>query len=94
MTSLFLQLRESITQDQERAESVKAQILQLEKKIQDVEVKIQQTEATLKDLRKLQDEINTNTTKRSTLFKLQQSQLSALAEENEGRPKIFYILEQ
>ncbi|XP_031481763.1 DNA repair protein RAD50 [Nymphaea colorata] len=78
-----LKLRESITQDQERAESVKAQILHFEKKIQDVEVKIQQTEATLKDLRKLQDEINTNTTKRSTLFKLQQSQLSALAEENE-----------
>ncbi|CAN6447622.1 unnamed protein product [Victoria cruziana] len=78
-----LKLRESIAQDQERAESVKAQILQLEQEIQVIETKIQQTETTLKDLRKLQDEINANATKRSTLFKLQQSQLAALAEENE-----------
>lgn len=73
---------------------MKAQILQLEQEIQVIETKIQQTETTLKDLRKLQDEINANATKRSTLFKLQQSQLAALAEENEGRFNIFNILEE
>ncbi|OVA03774.1 DNA repair protein Rad50 [Macleaya cordata] len=76
-------LRESIAQDQEKTQSLKTQIQDLERNIQKVETKIQQTETTLKDLRNLQDQISTKTTARSTLFKLQQTQYAALAEENE-----------
>ncbi|XXG78635.1 hypothetical protein AAC387_Pa08g2540 [Persea americana] len=76
-------LRESIAQDQEKTESLTAQIQELERNIQLVENKILHTESTLEDLRKLQSQISTNTTARSTLFKLQQAQYAALAEENE-----------
>ncbi|KAL6343225.1 hypothetical protein AAG906_021136 [Vitis piasezkii] len=79
----FLQLRESIEQDQEKTESLKIQMQELENNIQNVDAKIQHTEATLKDLRKLQDQISTKTAERSTLFKEQQKQYAALAEENE-----------
>lgn len=79
-----MQLRDSISQEQEKSESLKAQIKELERNIQDVEDKILHTETTLKELRKLQDQISTRTTARSTLFKLQQTQYAALAEENEG----------
>ncbi|XP_077250252.1 DNA repair-recombination protein (RAD50) [Tasmannia lanceolata] len=75
-------LRESISQDQEKAASLKTQIQELERDIQNVENKILQTETTLKNLRKLQDQISTNSTTRSTLFKLQQTQCAALDEEN------------
>jgi len=57
---------------------------ELEQSIQKVDAKIHHTEATLKDLRKLQDQISTKTAERSTLFKEQQKQYAALAEENEG----------
>ncbi|KAK9138451.1 hypothetical protein Sjap_009045 [Stephania japonica] len=76
-------LRENIAEDQAKTESLKGQILELEKNIQKVETKIQQAETTLKDLRGLQDQISTKTTTRSTLFKLQQAQYAALSEENE-----------
>ncbi|GMH20274.1 hypothetical protein Nepgr_022115 [Nepenthes gracilis] len=76
-------LRESITQDQERTESFKIQMQELEREIQDVDAKIHHTETTLKDLRKLQDQITKKTAERSTLFKEQQKQYAALAEENE-----------
>lgn len=76
-------LRESIEQDQEKTESLKIQMQELENNIQNVDAKIQHTEATLKDLRKLQDQISTKTAERSTLFKEQQKQYAALAEENE-----------
>lgn len=79
-----LQLRESIAQDQERTESLKTQMQELEGSIQNVDARIHHTEATLKDLRKLQDQISTKTAERSTLFKEQQKQYAALAEENEG----------
>lgn len=82
---VLLQLRESIAQDQEKTESLTAQIQELERNIQLVENKILNTESTLEDLRKLQSQISTNTTARSTLFKLQQAQYAALAEENEGQ---------
>lgn len=84
MRFFFLQLRESIEQDQEKTESLKIQMQELENNIQNVDAKIQHTEATLKDLRKLQDQISTKTAERSTLFKEQQKQYAALAEENEG----------
>lgn len=57
---------------------------ELERNIQDVDVRIHHTEATLKDLQKLQNQISTKTAQRSTLFKEQQKQYAALAEENEG----------
>lgn len=57
---------------------------ELEKSIQDMDGKIHHTEVTLKDLRKLQEQISTKTAERSTLFKEQQKQYAALAEENEG----------
>ncbi|XP_010927015.1 DNA repair protein RAD50 isoform X1 [Elaeis guineensis] len=76
-------LRDNIAQDQEKAEFLKTQIKELERDIQGVEGKILHTETTLKESRKLQDQISTTTTARSTLFKLQQTQYAALAEENE-----------
>lgn len=81
---MFLQLRESISQDQEKTESLKMQMQELEGSIQILDAKIHHTELTLKDLRKLQDQISTKTAERSTLFKEQQKQYAALAEENEG----------
>lgn len=79
-----LQLRDNISQDQEKSEALKAQMKDLEGSIEATEMKIMQMETTLKELRKLQDQISTHTTARSTLFKLQQTQYAALAEENEG----------
>ncbi|XP_073006721.1 DNA repair protein RAD50 isoform X1 [Typha latifolia] len=76
-------LRDNIAQDQAKSELLKTQMKELDMNIQGVESKIMSTEATLKELRKLQDQISTNTTARSTLFKLQQTQYAALAEENE-----------
>ncbi|KAJ0034599.1 hypothetical protein Pint_25513 [Pistacia integerrima] len=76
-------LRESISQDQEKTESLKSQMQELERNIQDVDAKIHHTETTLKDLRKLQDQISTKTAQRSTLFKEQQKQYAALDAENE-----------
>ncbi|CAK9149108.1 unnamed protein product [Ilex paraguariensis] len=78
-----MELRESIAQDQERTETLKSQMEELERNIQNVDTKIHHTEATLKDLRKLQDQIATKTAERSTLFKEQQKQYAALSEENE-----------
>ena len=60
------------------------QIKDLEENIHGVETKILHAENTLKEIRKLQDQISTSSTARSTLFKLQQTQYAALAEENEG----------
>lgn len=83
--SLFCsQLRENIAQDQEKSEFLKAQIKELEGNIEGIENKILHAETTLKELRKLQDQISMRTTARSTLYKLQQTQYAALAEENEG----------
>lgn len=76
-------LRESISQDQEKTESVKSQMQELEKNIQDFDAKIHHAETLLKDVRKIQDQISTKTAERSTLFKEQQKQYAALAEENE-----------
>ncbi|MCL7023070.1 hypothetical protein MKW94_017965, partial [Papaver nudicaule] len=76
-------LRENIAQDQEKSDSLKTQIQDLNRNIQKMDTKIQQAESTLRDLRKLQDEISTKTTTRSTYYKLQQEQYGALEEENE-----------
>lgn len=79
-----MQLRETIAQDQEKSESSRTQIQELERSIQSIDSKITHTETTLKDLRKFQDQISLKNVARNTLFKLQQTQYAALAEENEG----------
>ncbi|KAG2271584.1 hypothetical protein Bca52824_066139 [Brassica carinata] len=81
---LPVQLRESIAQDQERTESSKAQMSELESSIQKVDAEVHNKEMMLKDLRKLQDQVSRKTAERSTLFKEQQRQYAALPEENEG----------
>lgn len=81
---LHIQLRESIASDQDKTESLKSQMQELENDIQNLDSNIHNTEVTLKDLRKLQEQITTKTAERSTLFKEQQRQYAALAEENEG----------
>ncbi|WVZ05499.1 hypothetical protein V8G54_018845 [Vigna mungo] len=75
-------LRESIAHDQEKTESVKCQVLELEDSIKQLEDKIHHAEETLKDLRKLQEQISTKTAQRSTLLKEQEKQHAALVEEN------------
>lgn len=59
---------------------------QLEHEIENVDSKIHHSEMTLKDLRKLQEEIATKTAQRSTLFKEQQRQYAALSEDIQGLP--------
>jgi DNA repair protein RAD50 len=76
-------LRESIAQDQERTESSKVQMLELETSVQKVDAEVHNKEMMLKDLRKLQDQVSIKTAERSTLFKEQQRQYAALPEENE-----------
>ncbi|KAJ1406602.1 Rad50/SbcC-type AAA domain [Sesbania bispinosa] len=76
-------LRESIAQDQEKTESLKGQIQQLDGSIEDLDTKIHHTEKTLKDLLELQKQIATKTAQRSTLFNEQQKKYAALAEEIE-----------
>ncbi|XVF37925.1 hypothetical protein REPUB_Repub20aG0053500 [Reevesia pubescens] len=76
-------LRESVAQDQEKTKSLESQIQDLEKNIDNLDAKIHNAEATLKDLLKLEMQKQTKTAERSTLFKEQQRQYAALAEENE-----------
>ncbi|OMO96607.1 DNA repair protein Rad50 [Corchorus capsularis] len=76
-------LRESIAQDQEKTESLKSQIEDLEKSIENLDAKIHDVEKSLKDLRQLEDQKSAKTAVRNVLFKEQQKQYAALAEENE-----------
>ncbi|KAL2530181.1 DNA repair protein RAD50 [Forsythia ovata] len=76
-------LRESIVQDQEKIETLKDQMQELEREIKNVDGKIHHTESTLKDMRKLQDQIATKSGERSTLHLEQQKRYRDLAEENE-----------
>uniref|UniRef100_A0A0E0K017 DNA repair protein RAD50 n=1 Tax=Oryza punctata TaxID=4537 RepID=A0A0E0K017_ORYPU len=76
-------LRDNIAQDQEKSDALKIQMEELRTNIQGVENKICCTEKSLADLRRLQQEINSCTTARTTYFTLQQQQYAALSEENE-----------
>nr|ABV90879.1 DNA repair protein Rad50 [Triticum monococcum] len=76
-------LRGSIAQDQEKSDALKTQMEDLKTNIQAVENKILRTETSMVDLRKLQEQISTKATARSTYFTLQQQQYAALSEENE-----------
>jgi len=55
------------------------------KKIQGIENEIRHMKTNLDELRRLQGQIRTKATERSTLFTLQQQQYAALSEENEGK---------
>ncbi|KAI5406439.1 DNA repair protein rad50 [Lathyrus oleraceus] len=76
-------LRESIAQDQEKTESQKDQIQQLDGSIKDLDTKINHGEKTLKHLLELQKQISAKTTERSTLLEGQERQHADLAEEYE-----------
>ncbi|GJN21108.1 hypothetical protein PR202_gb08556 [Eleusine coracana subsp. coracana] len=80
---MFLQLRDHIAQDQEKSDASKSQMEQLKAKIQGIENDILRMETSLDELRRLQGQINTKATERSTLFTLQQQRYAALSEENE-----------
>ncbi|XP_058759511.1 DNA repair protein RAD50 [Vicia villosa] len=67
-------LRESIAQDQEKTESQKDQIQQLEGSIKDLDTKIGHGEKTLKHSLELQKQISAKTTERSTLLEGQERQ--------------------
>lgn len=76
-------LRQSISQDQEESERLGSKMQDLEQNVQDVDTKIRQTEATLKELRKLHDQVATKTAERSTLFQEQEKRYRDLEEEND-----------
>ncbi|CAM0879260.1 unnamed protein product [Alopecurus aequalis] len=76
-------LRDSIAQDQEKSDALKTQMEDLKTNIQAVENKITRTGSSMDELRKLQDQISTKATARSTYFTRQQEQYAALSEENE-----------
>ncbi|KAL6634294.1 hypothetical protein ACP70R_026965 [Stipagrostis hirtigluma subsp. patula] len=76
-------LRDNIAQDQEKSDASKSQMEQLKARIQGIEDEILRMETSLNELRRLQGQISTKATERSTLFTLQQRQYAALSEENE-----------
>ena len=78
------QLRESIAQDQERAESLRIKMQDLEREIQDVESKIHFTEIKQKDLLKLQEQMTEKSATRSALFAEKESRHGSLQDEIEG----------
>lgn len=82
--AIITQLRDNITHDNDKIECLKVQMTELEGNLEVVESKTAHAESTLKELQKLQMQIATNTSRRNTLFELQEKQYIALAEENEG----------
>ncbi|XP_047081570.1 DNA repair protein RAD50 [Lolium rigidum] len=76
-------LHDSIAQDQEKSDALKTQMEDLKTNIEAVESKIRHTGTGMNELRKLQEQISTKATARSTYFTLQQQQYAALSEENE-----------
>ncbi|KAL5208788.1 hypothetical protein ABZP36_033223 [Zizania latifolia] len=76
-------LRDNISQDQDKSDALKIQMEELKTNIQGVENKILHTEKSLTDIRRLQEEINSISSSRSTYIILQQQQYAALSEENE-----------
>lgn len=57
---------------------------ELEQSVQNVDTKIRNTQITLKEFRKLQEQIATKTAERSTLFQEQEKRYRDLDEENDG----------
>ncbi|KAI3721937.1 hypothetical protein L2E82_32957 [Cichorium intybus] len=77
--------RQSITQDHEESERLGSKMQDLQHNIQDVDAKIRQTEATLKEMRRLEDEVASKAAERHTLYKEKEKHYIDLEEENEGR---------
>ncbi|KAL9232743.1 hypothetical protein vseg_007814 [Gypsophila vaccaria] len=73
--------RESIAQDQERTESLKIEMQNLERETKDIDARIHNTELMLKDSRKLQEQITEKRATRGAFF-TQQEQLYADLEED------------
>ncbi|KAK9671423.1 hypothetical protein RND81_12G029400 [Saponaria officinalis] len=73
--------RESIAQDQERTESLKIEMQDLERETKDINARIHHTELKQKDLRKLQDQITEKSATRGAIF-TQQEQLYEELEED------------
>ncbi|CAI0437691.1 unnamed protein product [Linum tenue] len=71
-------LRESVSQDQEKTESLNLQIQDLENNLQNVDGRIHDTEATLKEVRKLKEQISTKNAERGILVEEMERQLAAL----------------
>lgn len=69
---------------------MKIQIEDLQTSVQAVDAKIHDTEVTLKELRKLQEQISTKTAIRETLYEDQQNKYAALKEEIEGRILLIF----
>ena len=63
---------------------MKAQILKLDKEIAEIQLSISNHDKTIKDLRRLHEEVRFLNSKRSTLFALQEQQYAKLAEDVEG----------
>jgi prefoldin subunit 5 len=63
---------------------LKAQILKLDKEIAEVQLRINNHDKTIKELRKLHEEVRFLNSKRSTLFALQEQLYAKLAEDVEG----------
>ncbi|GJV77722.1 DNA repair protein RAD50 [Tanacetum coccineum] len=84
-----IELRQSITQDQEESETLGSKIHGLEQNVKDVDTKLRQNEATIKELRKLQDQVSTKTAERSTLFQEQEKRYKDLREENDARKRVI-----
>lgn len=77
-----LKLRQSITQDHEESERLGSKMQDLQLNIDDVNIKIRITEAALKEKRTLQEQVNTKTAERKTLFQVQEQRHGDLEEEN------------
>ena len=69
LLSFHIQLREIISRDQEKMESIKIQIEDWQTSVQDVESKILETQATLKSLKQVEEQILIKTVIRETLDK-------------------------
>lgn len=80
----YLQLRESMEQDNQKAVHLRSQINDLEMKITKSQRDRQSLEAALEQLRALQSQIDIKEAKREMLVKLKAKQYQDLEEENDG----------
>ena len=78
------QLQENISHDTDNTNKLKSQIQKLDKEIAEVQMSISNHDTTIKELRRLHEEVRFLNSKRSTLFALQEQQYAKLAEDVEG----------
>lgn len=89
--SCDIQLRESISQDQEKTEIQKIKMQDLENKIADLNSKIDHVNTTLKELQEIKLQISMKSATRNTLFREQERKYANLSEEIEG---LFFLVNQ